>query len=793
MKTKFLCLFFVMVLILSILPILAEEVINLNQNSDVITLNSNPERFNLFDFFRNLFKIWKKPRAELVLLDKKEQADLDFLNTENDNNVEEILRINSLNTKSSSSRSSRKSSSSSSRASSSSENSDSRDVVVEENENLEISSVVDTTGLDDSAEASFEVKSSDSNMQIMIIVDPDRIRFSPPLLSSVCVGSSGNEEIDMRVLGDLYPSLNYNGRVACLFADSFRADMELEIMESDYLKDDLIASKTSYISIDCDDLHVDYSYVFENIDLSSQFVSPHDTGKIEIYALVKLTSDYTHNLEYSTSEYDVYKESDCECFSGSCCDTSSRPYEFESLGTSCALCGECNSKGSCLTSGDDTSCETIDCSRWYIQTGTQRPTSTEYCYNKKDITSNRCEAFGNCKDSNTADCSSQSNDQLKYSCGICKYIRTEVCTGTILGSCRNYAEGVSCGINVECDGNGNCVSSCSSHDSSKCYGGDVYWYDSCNVRESKREECGSLNCVGGKCQPSITCTDSDGGLVYYVKGTARGPNGVFTDSCVEEGGSVLREFFCSLDERVVYLRYTCPGGNICSDGACIGVCVAETCASLGYECGTQDDGCGGTLDCDVCPSGEICSNGECVEEPSIINCSSNAECGADGWADDRDCFLGDVWQTYTQYICHNPGTISSYCEKQDANQPREDCLYGCENAECLDQPYLMPDLTVTDFKNYLIRDKEVFVSFTIKNIGEVPADEVYWMIDTDSDDENPKRTSPINLDTGEWTRAFMKIVYLHPGTYFPKVIVDQDNIVSETDENNNENSIFITV
>ncbi len=114
------------------------------------------------------------------------------------------------------------------------------------------------------------------------------------------------------------------------------------------------------------------------------------------------------------------------------------------------------------------------------------------------------------------------------------------------------------------------------------------------------------------------CDDSDGHLglegSYYVKGTACAANGCFTDSCVEEGGSVLREFSCSLDERVVYLRYTCPGGSTCSEGVCGDVCVAETCASLGYECGTHDDGCGGSLDCDVCPSGEICSNGKCIEE-----------------------------------------------------------------------------------------------------------------------------------------------------------------------------------
>ena len=114
------------------------------------------------------------------------------------------------------------------------------------------------------------------------------------------------------------------------------------------------------------------------------------------------------------------------------------------------------------------------------------------------------------------------------------------------------------------------------------------------------------------------CDDSDGHLglegSYYVKGTACAANGCFTDSCVEEGGSVLREFSCSLEERVVYLRYTCPGGEVCESGACKSICVADTCVSLGYECGTHGDGCGGSLDCDVCSSGEICSNGNCIEE-----------------------------------------------------------------------------------------------------------------------------------------------------------------------------------
>lgn len=43
-------------------------------------------------------------------------------------------------------------------------------------------------------------------------------------------------------------------------------------------------------------------------------------------------------------------------------------------------------------------------------------------------------------------------------------------------------------------------------------------------------------------------------------------------------------------------------------------CVPSTCLSLGYECGTWDDGCGGTLNCGTCSSGYSCSAGTCVAD-----------------------------------------------------------------------------------------------------------------------------------------------------------------------------------
>jgi predicted DNA-binding protein YlxM (UPF0122 family) len=43
-------------------------------------------------------------------------------------------------------------------------------------------------------------------------------------------------------------------------------------------------------------------------------------------------------------------------------------------------------------------------------------------------------------------------------------------------------------------------------------------------------------------------------------------------------------------------------------------CMPATCQSLGKQCGTWPDGCGGTLNCGSCPSGYTCNpNGQCIQ------------------------------------------------------------------------------------------------------------------------------------------------------------------------------------
>ena len=51
------------------------------------------------------------------------------------------------------------------------------------------------------------------------------------------------------------------------------------------------------------------------------------------------------------------------------------------------------------------------------------------------------------------------------------------------------------------------------------------------------------------------------------------------------------------------------------------VCIPKTCAQLGKTCGSQADGCGGTLNCGTCASGSSCISGTCKKVCNSSTCS----------------------------------------------------------------------------------------------------------------------------------------------------------------------------
>ncbi len=594
------------------------------------------------------------------------------------------------------------------------------------------------------------------------LASSEQIRFNPLLPLSICV----NEKIDIKIVGTLFPSLSFSGAAACLFVDSVGADIELKIMEADTLSfNDLINSKTFHVSIDCNNLKVDYSHVFENIDLSSEFGGLEDQGTIEVYALVKLTGSNVRDIEYSTLNYDVDK-ANCECLSGACCDLTSRPYTYKF-------------SGSQPTGYDDLNY----CS------GVNSPTSTNYCierdfycsgssagYSYSDSTVDTCGICEYCTPgdptcnyySSSTKCGTRDCDYLDTTCR--NYDDADrFCTGNSgtckTASCTSYTDtqkGTSCGANNECDGSGSCIT-CTSREYYSCYLTNVYWYDACDNREDKKEDCG-------------TSYESD--WKYYCVGDDKWKKKTIFDKGCANGN-------CHTNQYDGYNTYV------------------ETCQ---YGC----------------------TNGKCN---SAIACYQDSDCGTDGYVGDSFCGEDDVYQSYEVYTCNNPGTTSSYCSSGVANVLIQDCgenslgsnycsensVYvnftdrGCSGGSCFEntteqnvedcgtgqciggmcEGIKKPDLTITDLVIQYISERTVTLAFTVKNIGELAASEIYWMVDTDSSDTNPERTTPTSLDPGDWTRAYMMWTYSQSGTYQPEAIVDFGNVVNESNENNNRQSISV--
>jgi hypothetical protein len=142
----------------------------------------------------------------------------------------------------------------------------------------------------------------------------------------------------------------------------------------------------------------------------------------------------------------------------------------------------------------------------------------------------------------------------------------------------------------------------------------------------------SLNEIIGGARAS-KCTDSDGALGYYTKGTCTTNNKDFTDYCQD---SYLMEYYCSRN-RCLARSFRCPSGYTCSNGACIAsVSCTNECDSSGLrQCydNTSYIACG-NYDSDVClewssslscPSGYTCSGGAC-----IASCTN--ECSPSGYS-----------------------------------------------------------------------------------------------------------------------------------------------------------------
>lgn len=132
---------------------------------------------------------------------------------------------------------------------------------------------------------------------------------------------------------------------------------------------------------------------------------------------------------------------------------------------------------------------------------------------------------------------------------------------------------------------------------------------------------GGANAGTGLASLKASCTDSDGGQNYEVKGVVSKGANSNTDIC--SAVTVLKEYFCS-GNSIKSISYTCPSDYKCSNGACVPSCVPATCSSLGKECGTWSDKCNGNLDCGTCSGGNSCTvNGQCLQSTDTCFDSDN--------------------------------------------------------------------------------------------------------------------------------------------------------------------------
>lgn len=86
------------------------------------------------------------------------------------------------------------------------------------------------------------------------------------------------------------------------------------------------------------------------------------------------------------------------------------------------------------------------------------------------------------------------------------------------------------------------------------------------------EDCESFGCNGAVCLTNVTCTDTDGGINYPVKGYVESTiGGSATDNCLNDW---LREWYCDevdgfLQRQLISYNCFTEEGKSCVDGACV--------------------------------------------------------------------------------------------------------------------------------------------------------------------------------------------------------------------------------
>lgn len=178
----------------------------------------------------------------------------------------------------------------------------------------------------------------------------------------------------------------------------------------------------------------------------------------------------------------------------------------------------------------------------------------------------------------------------------------------------------------------------------------------------------------------ITCIqDSDCGADMFIGDTYCTGDDVFRDfkayDCKNEGTT---SSYCSSNITGNFLE-SCA--YVCANGDCIRCNDNSDC----------DDGDSSTYD--IC---RFSGTPESYCGHEHIECSTDIECGIDGFVGLPFCQGDDLYQNNRTFDCKNEGTPGSYCDDDSNPQLIEECDFGCAGNQCLPGIH---DVALIDFTN----------------------------------------------------------------------------------------------
>ena len=288
-------------------------------------------------------------------------------------------------------------------------------------------------------------------------------------------------------------------------------------------------------------------------------------------------------------------------------------------------------------------------------------------------------------------CGSGATQTGNYRCSgnlLQKETLTKGCANNACFSNSTWQTQQDCAASSKVCQNNQCINNCApTHDTKKCVGSSVYWYDNCNAKNDLYQDCSLTNqiCQNGQCVDTACKNSTECGTNGFI-------NGPF---CKSDGNvyKTYRTFTCNNPNTANatcthadadQLQTTCATGQTCSNGSCTNNCLPShsTKKCDGNNSVYWYDNCNAKNDLyqDCSLTNQTCQDGQCV----TINCSHDSDCTGGGIFGDPFCSNGSIYKNSKSFVCKNPGQTNSYCDPTITQVLQNTCSSDqtCNNGTC---------------------------------------------------------------------------------------------------------------